>query len=606
MKQVLLLLVILVLGCHHTAAASTKTKVLNKELLAHPRLLFTAEDQKRIEKLIQTEPLVAQLKTSLVQEADKVLLLPQIKYELRSVGETRDILMTSREYIYRLFTLSMAHRLCDNSKYIQHIEKTLLHICQEYPNWNPAHYLDVAEMTTAVAVAYDWCYKDLSSAARQVIKSTLKKNALDRVLVEYEKGGSGSWAKRETNWNVVCNTGMTLGALALAEDYPEIAETVVKGAAQYTPNCLKHFAPDGTCYEGPAYWGYTNIYLAMLLKSLDDNFRQCLGIDQLEGVSKSALFFIESASPTGYTFNFANSPRSKLDAQPAFFYFSRKFNQPQVATVARRLLTETLKEEKLPRWHFFLSLAWFDNSNGSELKYAPMQVFRGINDIIVLKGNPDAPCPIFLSGKGGAPDMAHQQLDVGSFVLEREGVRWLDDLGTESYALKGFWDYAPNGKRWSYFLNNNFSHNTLFIDSKLQHSAGRGKLTSVEESRNAATIEMSSVYPSQASNVERTFRLVSDEAIEIADAVTLLDGAHTVSFSAITSADVTISGNKATLAKDGKKITLHFAANTPGRLRTQEAKPYSPEEKPLKGHTLIIYEVEAIGKQTITLKTSIN
>lgn len=606
MKQILLLLVVLVLGCNHTIAASTKTKVLGKELIAHPRLLFTVEDQKQIEKLIKKEPLAAQLKTSLKEEADKALLLPQIKYELRSVGETRDILMTSREYVYRLFTLAMAHRLCDSKKYIRHIEKTLLHICQEYPNWNPAHYLDVAEMTTAVAVAYDWCYKDLSASTRKVIRTTLRKNALDQVLVEYEKGGNGSWAKRETNWNVVCNTGMALGALAIAEDYPEIAETVVKSAAQFTPNCLKHFAPDGTCYEGPAYWAYTNTYLAMLLKSLDDNFQDCLGIDQLEGVSKSARFFIESASPAGYTFNFANSSRSKLEAQPAFFYFSRKFNQPQVATVGRNLLSEAMNGKELPRGHFFLSLAWFDNTDSSKSKYEPMQIFRGINDIIVLKGNPETPKPIFLSGKGGAPNMAHQQLDVGSFVLEREGVRWLDDLGTEDYALKGFWDSAPNGKRWSYFLNNNFSHNTLFIDSKLQHSKGRGKLTTVDTSKKAATIEMSSVYPSQASKVERTFCLLSDEAVEITDHVALLEGDHIVSFSAITSADVAINANTALLTKDGKKITLHFWANTPGRLFTKEAKPYSPQEKPLNGHTLIIYETEVANKRVITLKTTIN
>lgn len=606
MKKLLLFIVTaLLLGCNNEVTAEIKVKVLGKELPSHPRLLFTDDDQKRVEQLIKTDPLAAKLKVSLIVEANNILTLPQINYELRDVGYVQDILMISREYVYRLFTLSMAHRLSDDKKYIDYIEKTLLHLCQNYPTWNPKHYLDVAEMTTAVAVAYDWTYNDLSPETRKVVVTAIKKNALDLALKEYKTGGNGSWAKRETNWNVVCNSGMTLGALAVAEDYPEIAETVTTNAAKYTPNCLKHFSPDGTCYEGPAYWGYTNIYLAMLLKSLDDNFKDCLGIDKLDGVSKSALFFIETASPAGYTFNFANSSRSKLDAQPVYFYFSRKFNQPGVATVARELLSKELEKSKLPRWHFFLSLAWFDNSVGSAADYQAMQIFRGINDIVVLKGDPNSEKPIFLSGKGGAPDMAHQQLDVGSFVLEREGVRWFDDLGTESYSLTGFWDYAPEGKRWNYFLNNNFSHNTLFIDSKLQHSRGRGKLTTTNVAENSATIDMSSVYPSQTELVERTFKLVSNDQIEITDRIKVSDGNHTISFSAITSADVKLNGNSATLTKDGKQITINFSTPAGGKLSTKEAKPSTAQEKKIDGHTLIIFETDLSNKNTTEIKTTI-
>lgn len=609
MKNAFILFIVtaLLLGCNNDVTANEiKAKVLDKELPSHPRLLMTTADQKRVEKLIETDPLASKLKVALIVEADKILALPQINYELRDVGYVKDILMTSREYVYRLFTLSMAHRLSNDKRYINYIEQTLLHLCQNYPTWNPAHYLDVSEMTTAVAVAYDWTYNHLSPETRDVVKRTIKKNALDLAVKEYEKGGSGSWAKRETNWNVVCNTGMTLGALAIAEDYSEIAQNIVTNSAKYTPNCLKHFSPDGTCYEGPAYWGYTNIYLAMLLKSLDDNFQDCLGLDKLDGVSKSALFFIETASPEGYTFNFANSSRSKLDAQPVYFYFSRKFNQPSVATVARDLLSKAIDKGKLPRWHFFLSLAWFDDSVGAATDYKAMQIFRGINDIVVLKGDPKSEKPIFLSGKGGAPDMAHQQLDVGSFVIEREGVRWFDDLGSESYSLEGFWDYAPNGKRWNYFLNTNFSHNTIFIDSKLQHSRGRGKITDVNEAQNSATIDMSSVYPSQAEKVERTFKLASNDQIEITDRIKVLDGNHTISFSAITAAAVQItSPNSATLTKDGKQISITFSTETGGKLSTKEAKPFTAQEKKIDGYTLIIFETDQSNKNTTEIKTTI-
>ena len=123
-------------------------------------------------------------------------------------------------------------------------------------------------MTTAVAIGYDWLYDVLSPVTKQLIVSSIKTKALDLVVEEYKTGNSDSWAKRETNWNVVCNTGMVLGALAIEEYYPELTQHIIGEAVKYVPNCLKHLAPDGVCYEGPAYWGYTNMYLSLLLKNM--------------------------------------------------------------------------------------------------------------------------------------------------------------------------------------------------------------------------------------------------------------------------------------------------------------------------------------------------
>lgn len=69
----------------------------------------------------------------------------------------------------------------------------------------------------------------------------IKTKALDLVVEEYKTGNADSWAKRETNWNVVCNTGMVLGALAIEEHYPELAKHIIGEAVRYIPNCLKHF-----------------------------------------------------------------------------------------------------------------------------------------------------------------------------------------------------------------------------------------------------------------------------------------------------------------------------------------------------------------------------
>lgn len=207
------------------------------------------------------------------------MLVPPQEDPRRKIKNTKDILPVSREQVYRMVNLALAYRLSGDRRFAEKAERELIHVCN-FSDWDPVHYLDVAEMTTAVAIGYDWLYDVLAPSTRQLVVHSIKTKALDLVVEEYKTGNADSWAKRETNWNVVCNTGMVLGALAIEEHYPELAKHIIGEAVRYIPNCLKHFAPDGVCYEGPAYWGYTNMYLSLLLKALNDNLGEDFGISE--------------------------------------------------------------------------------------------------------------------------------------------------------------------------------------------------------------------------------------------------------------------------------------------------------------------------------------
>ncbi len=450
-----------------------------KELLQHPRLLFSKQEEQRIRDLFGTEPLLDSLYVGLMKEAERLLLVPPQEDPRREIKNTKDILPISREQVYRMVNLALAYRLSGDRRFAEKAEKELVHVCN-FPDWDPIHYLDVAEMTTAVAIGYDWLYDVLAPSTRQLVVHSIKTKALNLVVEEYNTGNADSWAKRETNWNVVCNTGMVLGALAIEEHYPELAKHIIGEAVRYIPNCLKHFAPDGVCYEGPAYWGYTNMYLSLLLKALNDNFGGDFGLSEMVGVDKSVLYYMHSTSPSGKIFNFANSGSTAPAAEPIYFYFSRAFNQPEVATFYRDVLSKTVHEGNYFRF-YFLSIPWYDTASSTADALPKLKVYEGINDIVVFNGNRNIPNSLYLIAKTGDPDMAHQQLDIGTFIVEMNGIRWTDDLGTDNYNLPGFWDYKPDGQRWTYFRNSNFSHNTLSIDHKLQNSAGTGEIDRLDD-----------------------------------------------------------------------------------------------------------------------------
>lgn len=317
----------------------------------HPRLLFTGIEEIAVKQLMRNDPFAGELAEFLKAKADTLIITPQKPYLKDKYG---NILWTSRAYVNRLGTLALAYRLYGERKYLDAANEALLWVC-DYPDWDPPHYLDTAEMATAVAIAYDWLYDALPVSTKELVKKCLYERAIVHVLREYEKGGPGSWAKRETNWNVVCNTGMVIAALSIAEDYPKETAIILDNAAKYMPNCLKHFAPDGVCYEGPAYWQYTASYLALYLKAVADNDNGKGDIAQLPGLERTALYQKRTLTPSGRLFNFGNAG---ADAQnsPAYFLFSRMYSQPEVAEWYRKKLKLTVQDNLLLHQLFFLSL----------------------------------------------------------------------------------------------------------------------------------------------------------------------------------------------------------------------------------------------------------
>lgn len=577
---------------------------LGKELRQHPRLLFSKQEEQRVRDLFGTEPLLDSLRASLMREAERLLSVPPQEDPRRKIKNTKDILPVSREQVYRMVNLTLAYRLSGDRRFAEKAERELIHVCN-FSDWDPVHYLDVAEMTTAVAIGYDWLYDVLAPSTRQLVVHSIKTKALDLVVEEYKTGNADSWAKRETNWNVVCNTGMVLGVLAIEEHYPELAKHIIGEAVRYIPNCLKHFAPDGVCYEGPAYWGYTNMYLSLLLKALNDNLGEDFGISEMVGVDKSVLYYMHSTSPSGKIFNFANSGSTAPAAEPIYFYFSRAFNQPEVAVFYRDILSKTVQSGNYFRF-YFLSIPWYDTASSPADALPKLKVYEGINDIIVFNGNRNIPNSLYLIAKTGDPDMAHQQLDIGTFIVETNGIRWTDDLGSDNYSLPGFWDYKPDGQRWTYFRNSNFSHNTLSIDHRLQNSAGTSEIDRLDNKATQpfVTMDMSTAYAGQSRFVYRTFRMLDDVRILVTDSIGLQNPSQSVQWSVITSANVECKGNTAVLKKDGKSFSLKIVSPVDAFFTARAAKRGTEAEKPIEGYTILSASVSGEPVQVIKVLLS--
>ena len=161
------------------------------------------------------------------------------------------LLDKSRKALRRISTLAGLYRLDGNKEWAERARKEML-AAAAFPDWNPSHFLDVAEMSTALGLGYDWLYAYLSAEDRATIRTALVEKGLKPGMDVYKKGGW--WTKAKHNWNQVCNGGLTIGALAIADEEPELARAIVTQGRASIPLAMASFAPDGGWAEGPGYW----------------------------------------------------------------------------------------------------------------------------------------------------------------------------------------------------------------------------------------------------------------------------------------------------------------------------------------------------------------
>ena len=199
------------------------TGILTTMQREHPRLLLTDVRLAELKTLSNTDIKLKKYAADVIAQADKDIFKSPLEHIL--IGPR--LLDKSRECLSRVYNLAFAYRWTGNAKYLSPAISNMRTVCA-FADWNPSHFLDVAEMTHAVAIGYDWLYNDMDQSARDLIKAGLIKLGLEEGKKAYT--GNAWWAKVDHNWNQVCNSGLLIGALAVAETDTAIASYILKKA----------------------------------------------------------------------------------------------------------------------------------------------------------------------------------------------------------------------------------------------------------------------------------------------------------------------------------------------------------------------------------------
>lgn len=141
------------------------TSTLNT-LPPHPRVRMTASRLSTLKQLVQTDAEAKSLLAKVKARAQGLLTTPPVKYG--HSGVEHSLLAVSREVCDRLYTLGISYLLTGNKDHAARGVKEMVTVAA-FPDWNPSHFLDTAEMAHCVGIGYDWTFDAISPADRETI-----------------------------------------------------------------------------------------------------------------------------------------------------------------------------------------------------------------------------------------------------------------------------------------------------------------------------------------------------------------------------------------------------------------------------------------------------
>ncbi|WP_165063784.1 heparinase II/III domain-containing protein [Paludisphaera rhizosphaerae] len=537
----------------------------------HPRLILLDADVAKLRESVEKEPVTRELHKELKKQADKMLGEPPAVHRL--IGPR--LLDQSRLVLRRVTVLAALHRIDGDRKYA---DRAILEMktAAGFPDWNPSHFLDTAEMSNALGLGYDWLYSVMTPDDRRVVREAIVEKGLKPGLKIYES--KGWWSKSPNNWNQVCNGGLTVGALAIADEVPEAARQVVDAARKSIPIAMKSYAPDGGWEEGPGYWSYATAYNTYYLDALQTALGTDFGLGDSPGFAEAGEFRMHTIGPIGRTFNFADAgDRSGPAAE--MLWLSGRFNRPSYAAHELALTA--------PARRGVFHLIWgLRASPGSTFSGEALDAaFRRINVACFRSawGDPNA---LYVGFKGGDNKAGHSHLDLGSFVLDAQGERWAVDLGSDDYNLPGY--FGKN--RWDYYRLRTESHNTLLIDDANQDPKAEAPLVrflSTPE-RGHAVADLTAAYAPTVSKAWRGVArlgsegvLIQDE-IEAARPVKLKWNFHT------DASKIQTEGGQATLSKGDRKLTLRVVEPAGATFAVEPCDPPKPQKQQPNVHNVCL------------------
>lgn len=545
----------------------------------HGRLMLSQADFDRLKDLTQRDATARRWFELIRQRSEKALTSATPKEPASA-----EMLKVSRQMLSQLPTLSAMYRLTGDKRFADRAIADMLNV-SSFHDWAPDDFLATGEMTNAVSIGYDWCYDAMSTQQRKTIASAIIRKGLQAGLSSYESGDG--WTAAKHNWNLVCNGGLIVGALATADEDPRTSKRVLSNARKSIQSGLSVFAPDGAWDEGVTYWNYATRYLAFAMAALQSETGDDWGMSRAPGLSNSGYFRMYAVGPTGLPFNFADS-EAEIGNSAQLMLFSKIFRNPAFAAYETRSVGEAPG---------IFDLLWYEPTDDAVLDRTPLKASFGGLDLVSMRGTWTDPNATWVAMKGGSNQSHHGHLDLGTFVLDAMGERWVTALGADNYNLPEYF----GAKRWTYYRCATKGQNVFTVESRNQDPSAEARLVgeTKDNRQPAAVLDLTQAYEKYAGRVRRGISMIDRRQVQLQDEIELSQTSEIV-WAFHTPAEASAHGDTLTLRQNGKTMTVTLQSPQNARWEVQPVRLNAPQ-KPAEGISKVIIRITgARGRVRIT------
>ncbi|CCF51198.1 hypothetical protein NDA11_007925 [Ustilago hordei] len=568
-------------GQAHNSSCSDSWTATNSltSLRPHPRIMTTEAEWDCLPTKIANDAYLTVWNSTIFTNATNWSSKPPVAYVADGGFTGSGILDVSREVQQRVKAFAYAYKISNNTAFKNRLYLELNNAAGNTPSsfgqngtrWNAAHFLDVAEMTSAFAMAYDWLYNDWNNTERTMIRDAIVNYGLVPGQNQYATA-DGWWklpANGNGNWNCVCNGGMLTGALAIRGDgdsnQTAIADSIINSALEnMRDNCMRGAYDDGTWSETANYWYFGTNAQGRALSSLIT----ATGSDQGMMAAnpnwyKTSDFHMYVNGPGGLFAYGDNGPNKFATTANQLMLYSRLTGDARPALYQRDRADAAFDP---------LSMFWYEpTAKGAFWNGLPLDRFfddqRG--QWASMRSSWTDPSAVFVGIKASnlTGHQTHGDLDAGDFVIDALGTRWAGEYGNGNYLSTDYFsNETQQSARWTYYRKATDGQNTLVINDQNQQVATclpnntfastgvsqTGDLSFKPAATDAVQFisDLSSCYGQNAGTIQRGIRMLNGRRqVLVQDEIAQSSSITSVQWRVQTNGTVSISS-------DGKTATL--------------------------------------------------
>ena len=552
----------------------------------HPRVMTAQYEWDCLPQKIAKDAYLTVWNASIFENATNWANQPPTNYSIDGGFDGSGILDPARDVQQRIKAWAYAYRLSNNTMWVDRAwtelqaaagnstsdpwvpSQSQAGLAQDQV-WNPAHFLDTAELTAAFGIAYDWLYDVWTPDQRQKIMWSIIANGLNQGMTQYNTG-AGWWKNTNGNWNCVCNSGLLLGALAIwTEDPTGVAAQIVQNSIpNMKGNCMKAVYDDGTWSETANYWYFGSDAQARALSALLSSTGNDQGLSSANSNwDQTGLFHMYVGGQAGLYAYGDNGPNKYSTTANGMFLWAKQYKMPIYGLYQRDRsdAADPLSmfwydtSSKGAFWNGLALDKFFDNEFGS---WASMR----------SSWTDTTGTYIGIKSSNATGHQTHGDLDAGDFVFDALGTRWAGEYGSANYLSTDYFKSEDqNATRWEYYRKGTQGQNTLVLNNENQQSnchpinnmtttgvKQTGAIDFVPAKTDVAyfTTDMSSCYNQASSGVvQRGIRFLNGRRqMLVQDEIKQQSSITSVEWRMQTNATVTLSSDKKTATLKISKV----------------------------------------------------